>query len=227
MSSDTLEDYMSINCYNPACGESFENDSLRARHCSAVPACRQARLQYFSSDFPPAVKRRRTRIKEVEDEDQPYQTSFVPQAHADFNHDTSIDMEGPASGRPASQSNNTTRPPPDIGLSSQEPGDQEHAKRQHGAPYTNGRFSSLFERLREEQTGHGQSPFGVFEDEEHWELVEWIVESGLSTDYVERLLKLKIVSCRSRCGVDDLTDICFGSAQGSPQALILFSPSHQ
>jgi hypothetical protein len=202
MPSSTLDGYIPINCYNPSCGESFANAELRARHCGAVPACRQARLEHFSSDSPPAVKRRRTRIEVVEDEDEHRHRSQIPHAYADVDHDTNIDMEGQALGRPTAQSADATGPPPNVEPNSWSPEDQEHARRQHGAPYKNGRFDSLFERLRAEQKTNRQSPFGVFEDEEHWELVEWIVESGLSAEYVERLLKLKIVSLQNLYRID-------------------------
>jgi hypothetical protein len=40
----------------------------------------------------------------------------------------------------------------------------------------------------------GEAVFGPFEDEEHWQLVEWLVESGLSGVHIDRMLDLKIVS---------------------------------
>jgi hypothetical protein len=85
-------------------------------------------------------------------------------------------------------------PQPELPTSPLNADDLSHSSRQHGAEYLNGKFSLQFECLWTEQTKKGQSLFGVFEDEAHWDLVEWIVKSGLSTEYVERLLNLKIVS---------------------------------
>lgn len=66
-----------------------------------------------------------------------------------------------------------------------------------GDPLPNATFRSRFERMREEHAKPGKTPFGPFEDEAHWELTEFLVESGLSGEYIDRLLKLKIVSACS------------------------------
>jgi hypothetical protein len=64
----------------------------------------------------------------------------------------------------------------------------------YGTPELDMEYKTHFERLREEQAVNRESVFGVFEDEEHWELTEWLVESGLSGEMIERMLKLKLVS---------------------------------
>ena len=55
---------------------------------------------------------------------------------------------------------------------------------------------SYFEKLRAEQQRQGLSPWTPFQDEEEWELAQWLM-LNVGQNATDKFLKLPIVSCRA------------------------------
>jgi hypothetical protein len=184
---------MSTSCYNPSCTSKFSNPEARKHHCIKLPACQQHRLRHLANE--PALQPRRRVAMEVEDEPDPWWSQQDHGPGDNMCHGDQMEVDP------------LDTPLPSVFLSAQAANEEEDEDEEeeeeddeydddlleYGSAIRGGTFRSRFERLREQQRKNGQTIFGPFEDEQHWELVEWIVESGLSGDYVDRLLKLKIV----------------------------------
>lgn len=60
-----------------------------------------------------------------------------------------------------------------------------------------GRAPTRFEAVRAEQTASGDAPWAPFESEDEWELVRWMMQSGISQKQTDKFLKLKKVCLSS------------------------------
>ena len=69
----------------------------------------------------------------------------------------------------------------------------EHLPDEYLAGATWGKGKPLFDHLDEEQKREGGSRWGPFEDEDEWQLAEWLIEN-VGQKQTDRFLKLPIVS---------------------------------
>jgi hypothetical protein len=196
---------MAIPCFNPSCKATFLNETAVARHCGKVEACQWSRLAHYVQA--PALGTKWAQVamtaEDVPGEDNigSYRTGHVgsvkPDSHVNEHDEMDVDAQ---EDLPAHDPTSwlSSRTPIPAAADSQAPN--------CGDPIPNAKFWSWFERLCEQQLKKGEAVFEPFEDEEHWQLVEWLVESGLSGVHIDKMLELKIISLCIECYTQDWAD---------------------
>jgi hypothetical protein len=104
---------------------------------------------------------------------------------------------------PPPQNEPPPHPPPDIAAEAVLDGGRyiENFPDEYLAGATWGRCKPLFECLNEEQKRTGGNRWAPFEDEEEWQLAEWLIRN-VGQKQTDDFLKLPIVSFLSHCFVN-------------------------